>query len=70
MYSLERVGKEGYRKTVYDVTGAGLVPRYRTLTRVPGNQFYLYFKEFILEGPFDDRDLYFRHDGRLARWVV
>lgn len=35
-----------------------------------GNQFFMLLKKYIIEEPFDIRDLYFRMDGNLAVWLV
>mgnify|MGYP001275729776 CR=1 FL=1 len=35
-----------------------------------GNHFFMFLKKYILEEPFDIRDLYFRMDGNIAIWVV
>lgn len=43
---------------------------YKKLVGVPGNQFYEYFKRFVLEEDVEDRDLLFWNDGRLAKWVA
>jgi len=47
-----------------------LVENYRTLFAVPGTQFFMYFKKYILQEEWEDRDLYFVAEGRLAKWVV
>lgn len=35
-----------------------------------GNHFFMLLKKYIIEEPFDIRDLYFRMDGNLAVWLV
>ncbi len=44
--------------------------KYRTLFGVPGNQFYFYYKKYILNEPVEIRDLYFWNDNKLAIWVM
>jgi len=44
--------------------------KYRTLFGVPGNQFYFYFKKYILKEPVEMRDLLFENDGKLAMWII
>lgn len=41
----------------------------RRLFGVPGNLFFLYFKQHVLQEPLDVRDRYFWNEGRLAMWV-
>lgn len=36
---------------------------------VPGNQFFYYFKKYILHQPLDKRDLIFNQDKKLAMWL-
>lgn len=42
---------------------------YVKLVGVPGNEYHLYFKPFILGLPLEERDMLFTMDGRIARWV-
>jgi len=43
---------------------------YATLYGVPGNEFYYYFKKYILKSQdIEVRDLYFMNDKKLAMWV-
>lgn len=44
--------------------------KYSKLIGVPGNQFYIYFKKYILNQNLEERDLFFQQDGQLAKWVV
>lgn len=44
--------------------------KYRTLFGVPGNQFYFYYKKYIIQQPVEIRDLYFWNDNKLAIWVM
>lgn len=44
--------------------------KYKELFGVPGNQYYYYFKKYILNEPVEKRDLFFRNDNKLAMWVM
>ena len=41
----------------------------KSLYKVPGNEFYMYFKRFILLQDFEHRDLLFMENGKIAKWV-
>ena len=43
---------------------------YKTLFGVPGNQFYYYYKKYIIKEKIEIRDLYFWNDNKLAIWVM
>jgi len=43
--------------------------KYRTLFGVPGNEFFWYYKKYILKEPIEIRDLYFQVNNRLAIWA-
>lgn len=43
---------------------------YKEMIGCNGNRFFLLLKKYILEEPFDIRDLYFRMDGNIAIWKV
>ena len=42
----------------------------QSLFGVPGNQFFMYYKQHILKRELEERDLLFWCDDRLAKWVV
>lgn len=44
--------------------------QYNSLVGVPGNIYYKYFKRYVLEEDYEERDLYFINEGRLAKWVI
>lgn len=63
---------DGKVKTVYDSAEMDkdfLKEKYKTLVGVPGNEFYMYFKAFILGQEIEERDCLFDMDGRLAKWI-
>lgn len=41
---------------------------YKTLRKVPGNKFFINFKELVLQEELDKRDLLFEIDGEIASW--
>lgn len=47
-----------------------LAVRHKSLFKVPGPLFYLYFRQHVLGEEVQERDLYFRSEGRLATWVI
>jgi hypothetical protein len=51
------------------VEGDALRPTHASLFKVPGNLFYPYFRRHVLEEPLQEKDLYFRAEGHLARWA-
>lgn len=65
-YKMERVGKNIFVKTMLD---RSYNENYKTLLGCPGNEFYMYFKHFILKEKIEERDLYFWNNDRLAKWV-
>jgi len=71
-FLLRQIEKGRFLKINYchDPTSYELTESFRSLVGVPGNQFYMVFKEHVLNEPLDDRDLYFWNEHRLAKWVV
>lgn len=65
LFSVERV--EDFRvDTLYDYDGNILS---KELSGVSGQEFYLKLKQYITNEVIDERDLIFRHNGKLAKWV-
>ena len=62
-------GKYFYRADVVEDIFSDQEKKYKKLIGVPGNQFYYYFKKFVLEKEIEERDLFFQQDGQLAKWV-
>lgn len=56
-------------QTEYELKMSGVSPKHETLFRVPGNKFFKYFKKYILNEPFDKRDLMFMTEGEVAVWA-
>lgn len=68
-FKIERIGE---RKKLYierHLNSDGSF-KYSSLFGVAGNQFYYYFKKYILKEPLILEDLYFYNDEKLAIWVV
>lgn len=66
LFSMERIGKKKYVRTYYHPS---LSPWYKTLSGVPGNQFFMYFKKYVLGEDLDDRDYLFVIDDMVAKWT-
>lgn len=47
----------------------GLTPTGSVLVKVPGNEYYMYLKAFILNEPILDKDRLFVVDDKLAQWT-
>ena len=84
VFSMKKIKKNTYVKTVYDIDSniadaekfnetyklfANFVEQYKTLHGVSGNKFYFYYKKYILDQPLDDRDLIYYNDGELCKWI-
>lgn len=67
---LESLRPGAFLKTHYVLEDGELDPDFRSLYGVPGNQYFLYFKDKVLRGRFDRRDLMFMTERRLAQWVI
>lgn len=78
IYTMEQIGKEKYIKKIYNPLG----DEKHELKGVEGNMFYMYLKKYIScrethwgmkyrpnEVEYDDRDLYFIDNKRLAKWI-
>jgi len=48
----------------------GITEICQRLYGVPGNQFYIFFKQHILHEDVQEEDLYFYTENRLAKWVL
>lgn len=59
-----------FLKEHFRIHNGVLRPTYRSLYGVPGNQYFLNFKQKVLRGRLDERDLLFMTERRLARWMV
>lgn len=78
VYSLTKIGKDKYVKNIISENpinyGINEIKEdfkpYKTLLGIPGNQFYMNFKKYILEEEIDERDLYFWSDNKLAKWII
>ena len=70
IFKLEDLSPGAYIRERFEVEEAALVSRNKTLYGVPGNQFFLHFKKRILNEEYDERDLLFLNDHKLAKWVV
>jgi hypothetical protein len=82
LFSLNKIKKNTFLKTIYgfemsdyvkadigDYSGFNYFENYKTLHGVPGNKFYMYFKKYIIDKPLDDRDLIFKLDNELCKWI-
>jgi hypothetical protein len=73
-YKLKHLGKDKFIKEIFKkhhlYHGKNVIESYKTLFGIPGNEYHRYLKEYILEEPIDDRDLYFINDGKLAKWLL
>lgn len=69
---LKWVKAEGMRKGEYLKEGYNdyCHPTYDSLIGIPGHVYYSYFKKYILKEEVEERDLYFTHDGKMAKWVI
>ena len=57
------------KRSIKTTLDENLNPLKRELRGVEGNLFYMYLKKYILNEPYEDIDLYFTDNGRLAKWV-
>ncbi len=84
LFSLKKLRKNTFIKTKYYIQ-KGIIDDeskeqwtqppsfqqvYKTLHGVPGNKFYMFFKEYILGEALEDRDLLYYSDDELCKWVV
>ena len=70
VYAVKWMGSGIFKKVILFQDGLDKEDRYTTLSGVPGNKFYRYFKTEILNQEIDERDLYFVNDGDLAKWIL
>lgn len=68
VFKNEALGAGMCVQTQYQVKMGGLSEKFKTLFKVPGNKFYLYFKKHILKEPIDKRDLMFMVDNDVCVW--
>jgi hypothetical protein len=69
-FNLNKIKKNVYVKTIFDLKGDVMEEKYKTLHGAQGNKFYMLFKEHILSEPYDERDLMYINDGEIGKWVV
>jgi len=55
---------------IKDIQNNQIVDIFRKLKNVPSNRFYIHFKTLILEQELDDRDLLFKVDKHIAKWII
>lgn len=65
---LKLVLKEVYQLKSKTLKAVSFPKVYKTLRKVPGNKFYIFFKQHVLEEELDQRDLLFENDGEVASW--
>ena len=44
--------------------------KYKELKEVHGSRFFIHFKSLILEEELDEKDLLFKNDQKLAKWIL
>jgi hypothetical protein len=75
-FALNKLKKNTFVKTVYSIDSFAhssdyhFRELYKALHGVPGNKFYMYFKEYILKEELDERDLMYYSEDQLCKWVV
>lgn len=73
-FSYKKVKKNLFVRSNYRLTNVGedsiLEFDFDSLHGAPGNKFYMFFKQFILNEPFDYRDLVYFSDGQMCKWLV
>lgn len=70
VYAMKWLASGMFKKVVLFQDELDREDRYATLSGVPGNKFYRYFKTEILHKDIEERDLLFVNDGDLAKWVI
>ena len=70
VFKLEKIGKNKYIKNNFDILDDSLCLKHKSLMGIPSNLFFKYFKQYIINEEIEDRDLYFKIENRLARWVI
>ncbi len=70
VYAVKKLGKGMFKKVVLFQEGLKDEDRYVTLSGVPGNKFYRYFKTEVINKELEERDLLFVNEGELAKWVL
>jgi hypothetical protein len=70
VYAIKKIGKKIYKKVVLFQEGLEKEDRYTTLSGVPGNKFYRFFKGEVLNKDIEERDLFFITEGEYAKWVI
>lgn len=69
-HRLETIGKGAYLREKYVLKDGNLELSHKSLFGVPGSQYFMHFKKDILGEEYDERDLLFFSDHKLAKWVV
>ncbi len=67
---LENLGRGSYIRERFNLEEGKFVFSHKTLYGVPGNQFFMHFRKHVLDEEYDERDLLFINDHKLAKWVV
>lgn len=67
-FQLHLIEGSQYRKVLLDPVT--LKERETRLFGVPGNMYFMQFKQHVLQEPLDEKDLFFWTEHRLAKWVV
>ena len=60
-YTLENIGDKKFIKKSFNGN--------KQLFGVEGNMYYMYLKKYILNEPYDERDLLFKVDKRVVKWM-
>jgi hypothetical protein len=66
----ENLGDRVRVDTIKDVENGVIVDKYKRLKEVPGNRFFMHFKTLVLDEELDERDLLFKNDKHIAKWVI
>lgn len=69
-FRLENLGRGSYIRERFTIEEGEFKFSHKTLYGVPGNQFFMQFRKHVLEEEYDERDLMFMNDHKLAKWVV
>lgn len=76
IFSMIKIKKNIFIKSIYsiahteDLKTLYLKEEYKALHGVPGNKFYMYFKQYILDEVPEERDLTYYSDGELCKWII
>ncbi len=70
IFNIEPVEEKSTKIFVKVLLDENLDIKHKQLVGCPGNQFFIYFKKYILNEPIDEKDLFFMNDKKLAKWVI